>query len=128
MSAPITLDTARAATTDALAEAWHATGADGDDHPLRTCLAQVQADIWSDVAQWMTYFAGRPLMLDESGVPLLAEAMHADCGRAPRRRPHSLAKCPSKGPNGSQEITPQDARLIIAWLAAKPARTAGAQL
>jgi hypothetical protein len=124
----LTLDTTRPAATDALAEAWHAVGADGDDHALRTCLAQVQADIWSDVAQWMTYLAGRPLALDESGVPLLAEAMHADCFRRADHHAHALAKCPSKGPNGIQELTPRDAREIIGWLAAKPARTAGAQL
>lgn len=121
----IALDTTRAATTEALAEAWHATGVDGDDHALRACSTQSQADVWSDVAQWMTYLAGRPLALDESGAPLLAEAMHADCRREFRSRGHALADCSSAA---LREATASDAREVLAWLAVKPARTTGARI
>lgn len=120
------LDTAKAAATDALAEAWHAVDVDGN-HPVRACQPQSQADVWSDVAQWATYLSGRPLPLDASGVPLLAEAMHADCFRREDHRPHALADCPSDGgSDGIEASLLEDSRLVIAWLAADPGRTTGA--
>ena len=119
----LALDTKRAATTDALAEAWHATGIKDGDHPLRACHPQSQADVWSDVAQWVTRLAGRRLPLDGRGVDPLAEAMHADCGRAPDRRPHALAACDSAA---LRESTFLDAAAVIAWLTEDPARTTGA--